>query len=55
MQKAAFDKEAIERARELQEQVFREQREQQERAERERLDRLAREYQLKEQERYREL
>jgi hypothetical protein len=41
MQKAGFDKQAIERGKEILEQVFREQRERQERAEPERLDRLA--------------
>jgi hypothetical protein len=54
MQKAGFEKEAIERGKEIQEQVFREQR-RAARAEQERLDRLTGEYRLQGQERYREL
>ena len=55
MEQAGWEKEAVDRGRQLQEQVFEQQREHQERSEQDRLDALAREYQVQEAERYQDL
>jgi hypothetical protein len=55
MNKAGFSPEAVDRGLQIQEQVFNEQREQQERVEQARLHQLAREYRVKESERYKEI